>query len=193
MNQDSAGSQRALVHEILDKRPLFRVGSPPPQRCGEEEKIGQDRAAPACSPTPRASSTRSVPSKSDDTRNQGPHVADGSSNLLLHRQHRQGNHRPRLPRSRRQDFSHEAYRQGRRRRGELPSRRHDHDRRPRVRGRPPEPRGHLRVPNTMAQHPRLRRQRPPAGQARLPVLGPPGAGHLQTTYVRRTGAKPKPA
>ena len=38
----------------------------------------------------------------------GPHVADGSSNLLLHRQHRQGTHRPRLPRSGRQDFPYEA-------------------------------------------------------------------------------------
>lgn len=39
MNQDSAGSQRALVHEILDKRPLFHVGSPNPRSvAGKKER-----------------------------------------------------------------------------------------------------------------------------------------------------------
>lgn len=156
MQRNEPGSRRFAAGACprnLGQAPAFpcRQPKPSPQRCGEEEeKIGQDRAAPACSPTPCASSTRSVPSKSDDTRNQGPYAADGSFNLLLHRQHRQGTHRPRLPWSGRQDFPHEAYRQGRRRRGELPSGRHSHDRRPRVRGRPPDSRGHLCVPNTMA-------------------------------------------
>ncbi|MBQ3308975.1 MAG: CoA transferase [Aeriscardovia sp.] len=46
MNQDSAGSQRALVHEISDKRPLFHVGSPNPHSAAGKKKRKWARTEP---------------------------------------------------------------------------------------------------------------------------------------------------
>ena len=192
MNQDSAGSQRALVHEISDKRPLFHVGSPNPPSAAGKKKRKWARTEPhpharrrrAHHPVSRPRAT--IPATRVRT---SPTVHPiyfciantGKETIAL--DFRDPDAKTFLMKLiAKADVAVENFRPGvMTTTGVLES---EGGRQSRV---------GISVSQHHGQHPRLRRQRPPAGQARLPVLGPPGTGHLQTAYVSRTGAKPKPA